>query len=176
MTDKGLILYKSTYGSAQKYAQWLADATGFPCLEAQKASAQALQNARTVILCGGVYASGIAGAPVLKKNAGALQGKQVLVLAVGASPYDEKAVEELRACNLPGDLAKAQLFYARGAWDESRMSFIHRTMCSMLQKAVAKKDPATLEPWAVALLEARGHSCDWTNQEYLRPLLGALGR
>lgn len=173
MTD-GIVFYRSKYGSAEKYARWLAEATGFPCQDVKGAKAGQLAGAGTVALCGGVYASGIAGLGFLKKNAQALAGKKVLVLAVGASPYDEKALAQLRDHNFKNGLQSAALFYARGAWDESAMGFGDRMLCKMLQKAVGKQDPATLEPWAQALLAAVGQKCDWTDRKYLAPLLGLL--
>lgn len=169
-----LILYKSKYGSAKKYAQWLAEATGAPCVEASACKAGQLADTGTVILCGGVYASGVAGLSFLKKHAKTLAGKKLLILAVGASPYDEKAVGQLRAHNLKGGLESASLFYARGAWDESAMTWKDRTLCKMLQKAVGKQDPAALEPWARALLSAVGQKRDWTDREYIAPLLEEL--
>ena len=30
---KGIILYTSKYGATKRYAQWLAEETGFDCLE-----------------------------------------------------------------------------------------------------------------------------------------------
>ena len=61
-------------------------------------------------------------------------------------------------------------FYGRGAWNESAMTLRDRTLCKMLQKAVAKKEPSTYEPWEKALMCAVGQSCDWTDKAYLRPL------
>lgn len=34
---QGIILYKSKYGATRKYAQWLAEETGFACLETDRA-------------------------------------------------------------------------------------------------------------------------------------------
>ena len=51
-----------------------------------------LLNYDVIILGGGVYASGIAGLQFLKKNIGQLTDKKIVVFAVGASPYDEKAI------------------------------------------------------------------------------------
>lgn len=51
------------------------------------------------------------------------------------------------------------------------MTFKDRTLCKMLQKAIAKKAPSTYEPWKKALMSAVGKKCDWTNKEYLKPLL-----
>ncbi len=44
----------------------------------------------------------------------------------------------------------------------------------MLQKAVAKRDPDTYEPWMKALMCAVGQAYDWTDRAYLEPLLDYL--
>ncbi len=41
----------------------------------------------------------------------------------------------------------------------------------MLKKAVAKKAPNTYEPWIKALMSVANEKCDWTDKEYLKPLL-----
>ena len=51
------------------------------------------------------------------------------------------------------------------------MSFKDKMLCKMLQKMIAKKDPATFEPWMKALIEAIGQTCDGINIEYLTPLI-----
>ena len=52
------------------------------------------------------------------------------------------------------------MFYCRGAWDEEKMKFGDRTLCKMLQKAVAKQNPDEYEPWQKALMCAVGQKCD----------------
>lgn len=168
---KGLIIYQSKYGAAKKYAMWLAEATGFDVVETPKADSRALKEYDRIILCGSIYASGIAGISFLRKNRQALKGKKTAVFCVGASPYDEKALEEVKAHNLKEDLRESPMFYGRGAWDESAMSFKDRTLCKMLQKAVAKKDPSTYEPWMTALMCAVEQKCDWTDKKYLEPVI-----
>ena len=32
----GVILYQSKYGATKKYADWLSEETGFPCMETKK--------------------------------------------------------------------------------------------------------------------------------------------
>ena len=171
----GLILYQSKYGATKKYAEWLRERTGFDCVETPKAAPGMAAQYEALILCGGVYASGIAGLGFLKRNIAALKGRKIAVLCVGASPDDEAVLEAVRARNLQGALADVPLFYARGAWDESAMIWKDRTLCRLLQKAVAKKAPADGEPWMRALLCAAGQRCDWTDAGYLAPLLKYLG-
>ena len=112
--------------------------------------------------------------PKTKKNIERLADKKIAVFAVGASPYDEKTIEQAREMNFKDALSRIPLFYCRGAWDEDKMSFAHRMLCRMLQKAVAKQNPEEYEPWQKALMQARGQKCDWTDKENLLPLLEYL--
>ncbi len=34
----GIILYQSKYGSTKKYADWISEETGFPCVGTKKSS------------------------------------------------------------------------------------------------------------------------------------------
>lgn len=171
---KGIILYQSKYGATKKYAYWLKETTEFDCVKISEASVKETAEYENIVLCGGIYASGIAGLSFLKKNFQKLHPAKTAILCVGASPYDEHALSEIKTRNLKGDLRNIPLFYGRGSWDEGRMTFKDRTLCRMLQKAVAKKDSSELEPWMEALLSASGRTCDWTDQAYLKPLLDFL--
>lgn len=172
--NTGIILYESKYGATETYVQWLTEETGFASVRTSKAVCSKITKYDRILLCGGVYASGIAGLSFLRKNEKVIRNKKVAVFCVGASPLHEKALEELKAHNLKGGLKDIPLFYGRGAWDEERMSFKDRTLCKMLKKAVAKKDPATYEPWMEALLCAQGQKCDWTDRKYLNPLIAYI--
>lgn len=169
--NKGIILYQSKYGATKKYVDWLMESTNFDCIETSKANVEELQQYELIILCGGIYASGIAGLQFIRKNINKLNDKKIVIFCVGASPYDETAFNEVKSRNLREDLKEIPLFYGRGAWNEESMTFKDKTLCKMLQKAIAKKDPSTYEPWMKALMSAVGKKCDWTDKKYLKPLL-----
>ena len=170
----GIILYKSSYGATKKYALWLQEKTGFALMETKKAKLSDVQGYDTVILGGGVYAGFIAGLGFLKKHYGKLQGKKVLVFAVGATPYDEKYIASCKDAQLKDELAALPLFYCRGAWDDSRMKPFHRFIINMGRKMMQKqKDPAK-ESMAEGLMGAAGQKADWTDEQYLLPILAEL--
>ncbi len=169
--EKGIILYQSKYGATKKYAEWLKEATQFECMETKKADIKKVQEYDVIILGGGIYASGIAGLSFLKKNISYLKNKKIVVFCVGASPYDEDAFAEVYKHNFKDGLKDMACFYCRGAWNEEEMSLKDRTLCRMLQKAVARQDPATYEPWQKALMCAVGQKCDWTDRKYIEPIL-----
>lgn len=169
--SKGIILYQSKYGATKRYADWLAEKTGYDCIETKNAKVSNLQNYDVIVLGGDVYASGIAGLRFLKKSISRVADKKIAVFAVGASPYDEKAILQIKEMHFKDTLSNVPLFYCRGAWDEEKMTFGDRTLCRMLQKAVAKQNPDEYEPWQKALTGAAGQKCDWTDKMYLEPLL-----
>lgn len=168
---EGIILYQSKYGATKKYVDWLTERTEFDCIETKNIKVTQLQNYGVIILGGGVYASGIAGLHFLKKNISSLSNKKIAVFAVGASPYDEKAIMQIKQMHFKDTLVNIPLFYCRGTWDEEKMTFGDRTLCRMLQKAVAKQNPNEYDPWQKALMCAVGKKCDWTDKAYLDPIL-----
>ena len=52
----GIIIYKSKYGATKKYAEWLSEATGFPCVSTKEADINKVAECDVVIVGGGVYA------------------------------------------------------------------------------------------------------------------------
>lgn len=172
--SKGIILFQSKYGATERYAKWLQEELGYDCIQTKDAKLNLVLEYDNIILGGGVYASGIAGLSFLKKNIANLKGKKVAVFCAGASPYDEKAIKQVRELHFKAELCEVPLFYCRGAWNEEAMTFTDRTLCRMLQKSVAKKDPATYEPWEEALMTAAKGPQDWTDKRNLEQLINYM--
>ena len=172
----GVILYQSKYGATKRYADWLSEETGFQCIETRKADINEIVTYDAIILGGGLYASGIAGLSFLKKNISKLTGKKIIVFCCGASPYEENAFQQIKEHNLKDNLADISLFYCRGAWDMKAMSFKDRTLCNLLRKAVAKKDPSDYEIWEKALMAAGDNKSDWTDKKYIEPIIECVKR
>ncbi len=170
----GIILYQSKYGATKRYADWIAEETGFDCIETKKAKIEAVKSYDTIILGGGLYASGIAGLSFLKKHMKELQGKRIIVFCDGASPYDADAFAQIVAHNMRDMLTGLPCFYCRGAWNMDQMNVVDRNLCRMLRKAVMKKHPNEYEPWERALMEAGDRNCDWTDKSYIAPILEAI--
>lgn len=169
--NKILVLYKSKYGATKKYTEMLKNE--LPCDVYNVADYKKIQleNYTCIIFAGAIYASGISGLNILRKNYKQLQKKQIVIFCVGVSPFNKNAFEEIKIHNLKDDLKDIPIFYGRGAWSERKMTLKDRTLCKMLQKMVSKKSPDSYEPWEQALMCAVGKECDWTDKKYLYPLL-----
>lgn len=172
--EPGIILYQSKYGATRRYAMWLRERTGYTLMETKAATPSITNQHRCLVLCGGIYASGIAGIQYLKRNRAELSNQHLIILAVGASPDSPELHQQLSQRHLQDKLKGASLFYARGSWNEEGMSFLDRKLCQLLQKAVARKDPANLELWEQALMASAGQAADWTAPENLEPLIDHL--
>ncbi|MBU8578938.1 flavodoxin domain-containing protein [Brevibacterium luteolum] len=169
--SRGIVVYRSKYGATARYAGWLADAVGFDIADVRQADPRQLTDCDTIVHCGAVYATGIAGVRFLRTSLQQAPGTRTAILAVGASPPSDEGLDALRRRNLCGPLADLPLFYARGAWDLSRMSLKDRLLCRILLRSVAKKDPAACEPWEAALIEAGEEPGDWTDRDALTPVI-----
>ena len=170
----GIILYKSKYGATKQYAEWIAEETGFSCVQIDKANINEVARKDVIILGGGVYASGIACIPFLKKNIGKLKEKKIIVYACGASPFKDSAVETVRQHNFKGDLEGIEFFYCRGTFDMKSMTFADRTLCKMLRNAVGKRNPTEYEIWEQALMSCKeDERGDWVDRSYIEPIVKA---
>lgn len=172
--NKTVILYKSKYGATKKYATILKDELSCDSYDAADYKKILFENYDCVIFAGAIYAGGMAGLNILRKIYEDIKHKKIILLCVGASPYDEKAIEEVKTHNLKDDLRDLPFFYARGAWNERGMTFKDRTLCKMLQKMISKQNSASCEPWMKELLNSQGKICDWTDKKNLLPLLAYI--
>jgi len=63
----------------------------------------------------------------------------------------------------------------QSGFDMKNMTFKDRTLCRMLRKMVAKKDPSDYEVWEEAIMSVgEDEAGDWTDRASIRPLLEAL--
>ena len=95
--NKILILYKSKYGATKKYAYMLKKEIACDVFDVKDYQKGMFDKYELVIFASAIYASGISGLKVLKKNYAELKNKKVIIFCVGASPYDKKAFDEIRA-------------------------------------------------------------------------------
>ena len=165
-----LVIYGSKYGSSERYAHMIEKNIKCKTVKAESITSDMIKSACMLIFIGGIYAGKLKGLDALHKKIHLFNGNKVILIAVGASPYDESAVKHLREKCTKGFPEGTAFFYARGSYNEKGMTFTDRTMCRMLRKSISKKAPDELEPWMIAMLEAGENSCSWVNESYLQPV------
>ena len=64
--NKIVVMYQSKYGATKKYAEWLSKELSCDIFETKKAKVEGVLTYDTIVLGGGIYASGIAGISFLR--------------------------------------------------------------------------------------------------------------
>ena len=87
-----MVVYKSKYGSTEKYAHWIAEDVKADIFKADNVKLDILLDYDTIVYCGGLYAGGILGFSLIKKNYAQLKNKKIIIVAVGATLKKEIAL------------------------------------------------------------------------------------
>lgn len=88
----GIILYQSKYGATQKYAQWLSEKTGFPCVETKQARISDVREYDTILLGGGDLCIGYRRFIFLKEKLQRLAGQENRRILCGGFPIRGKSL------------------------------------------------------------------------------------
>lgn len=169
------VIYKSSYGSTEIYAKWLAEDLGADLLQTDRVKPADLQRYQTIIYGGGLYAGGVNGISLLTKHADIVKDKALYLFTVGAAsvsdPENTKAIRSSLEQVLPLPLQKiAHIYHLRGGMCYSKMSFLHRTMMNMMIKMIRKKPEGELGADEKGILETFGQDVDFTDRLAIAPL------
>ena len=169
---KCIIIYQSRYGTTERYAKWLAENLGCQAVSAEKAMKENFDIYDTVILGGGLYAGGIGGASVLKRQWDTIKRKKIVVFTVGLA---DPAVTDYRRIidkNFNAEQQKAiRFFHLRGGINYHELGPIHRIMMALMKNVLQKKEEAKLTDDERGLLDTYGKAVDFTNRDSLRPIV-----
>ena len=168
---KIIVVYKSNYGSTKKYAGWIAETLKADLYERSDVKREIIDGCDTFIYGGGIYARNIIGLDSLLKKYENIKSKQMIVFAVGASPVSKETEGFMKEALEKAGLKNVKGFYLRGAIDEEKMSFIHRTMMKAMRKSLSKKDVSELDYVSKAIIANGGKKEDWTDKSTIEQLV-----
>lgn len=167
---KTIVIYTSTTGFTKKYAEWIAQALAADIVPARELRPEALSAYDTVIYGGSLHAVGIRGIKVVKKYFARLDGKRLIVFAVGATPGRTDVPEEVINANFsPEERAHIRFFYLRGGFDYSKLGLADKLLMSLLKLKIKSHDQKT--PDEKGMLAAYSHPVDFTKRDHIRDLV-----
>lgn len=159
-----IVIYKTKYGSTEKYAEWIGEALGCRVLDAKDVTLKELLEFDTIIYGGGLYAEVINGVSLITKNIDCLKDKKIAVYTTGITPldcreyYDKLVVEKNFRNGVPDNI---KLFNFTGKMVLNELSVVHRTALKTLKKIMlSKKDPSEMERLLIELCDADGDFSD----------------
>ncbi len=162
---KGIIIYKSNYGSTEQYARWIQEETGFDCVELKKAKARDLGSSDRIVLGCPIYAGNPLMAKWINRQWPLLREKKVILFTTSGAPAGDPALARGYEKALGPEIRDAIGYFPLGG----RMVFaelkpLMRFIMNMAKKAI--KDPAERE--------AMTADFDRMDRSSLKPLLASL--
>ncbi len=140
---KGIVIYKSKYGSTQQYAEWISETLGFDLAKVDEFDPDLLTEYSIVILGSYIHAGKIVMKEWLEKNTKLLNSKGLFLFTVsGTSPQSEK-LRSIYESTIPSELmANSQYFAFGGKMDYKmldRMDKMIMNMGVLLERSKASK-------------------------------------
>ncbi|UYZ38695.1 flavodoxin domain-containing protein [Clostridium beijerinckii] len=137
---KTVVIYKSKTGFTKKYAEWIAEELSADIFNASKVNVNTLNKYDTIIYGGSLYAVGIIGVGLIKKNINKLKDKRLVVFATGASPLRDNVINEVINKNFTVDEQKyIKFFYLRGGFNYNKLSSFDKFLMTLLKWKIKNK-------------------------------------
>lgn len=171
---KTLVIYKSKTGFTKKYAEWISEELSAHIIHASKVTANMLSDYDCVIYGGGLYAVGINGIKLIRRNIDKLKDKRVIVFATGMSPDREDVMKEVVDRNFTLEQQEIiKFFYFRGGFDYHKLNPLDKILMTLLRgsiqwKKVRKKK---LNSDEIGILEIFYKPTDYTKRDRINPLV-----
>jgi len=167
-----VVIYKSRYGSAKQYAEWIADELSCDIRNEKETKIADILKYDTIIYGGGLYAEVIAGIGIITKNLDKLKTKKIAVFSTAITPleyreyYDKYVIEKNFKQGVPENI-KIFNFIGKMLLDE--LTPVHRTALKTLKKIMSgKENPTEMEKLLVDLCDYNDNKMD---KSYIKPLI-----
>ncbi|SDN29120.1 flavodoxin domain-containing protein [Acetanaerobacterium elongatum] len=168
-----IVVYRSKTGFVKNYAEWIAKAVGADLREAKGVEITDLMKYDTIVYGGGLYAGGINGFRLIKKNLDQLKGKRLIVFTSGASPVRPEVVDEVKKHNLnPEEQKQVQFFMMRGGFNYNKLSPIDKFLMSL--RKIQLKSIKNPDADARGMLAAYSQPVDFTREKNIEPVVKAI--
>lgn len=109
---KNIVVYKSKYGSTEKYAKWIGEELNCKVSKIGNINIDDLLNYDNIVFGGWLHAGSIKGFKQIYKDIDKLKNKNLIVFSVGLSIMDDKILEEVNKNNFK-DTDNIKHFYLR---------------------------------------------------------------
>ena len=136
---KGMVMYKSKYGSTRQFAQWVAEAAGFSLYPISEAP-QELDTFDVVVFAGSIHAGSVSITKYVVDSWPSIKDKKVIImLASGAS--NREVIRKVVADSFPDEILNAvTVFPVGGRYVFNRMSFIDRNIIKLVACLSKRKE------------------------------------
>lgn len=167
---KTIILYGSKYGTTQQYAEWIAEELAAEIFEAKLITIAKLIHYDTIIYGGAMYAGGVRGISLIRKNFEKLCHKNLIVFTCGLVGLEctktfagrDACIDRIFSHEMKKNM---NFFHLYGRIDYSKLSFIHGLMMIKVRKTLSNIEFVNLSESEKLLLDSYGKKLDLMNKD-----------
>jgi menaquinone-dependent protoporphyrinogen IX oxidase len=124
---RGVVIYRSTYGSTKRYAEWIHEETGFPLFDSRDRSIP--WDVDTVVIGCPVIAFKPSLLGWIQKRWDKLDGKRVFLFTTSAADPVKQPIRDMIEKALPDEVKQgARVFSLAGRCDFAKMTRSHKMM------------------------------------------------
>lgn len=167
---KPLVLYHTIYGSARRYAEWIAAGLG---VEFQPAKNVVIPlSPAPIYFVGSLYAGKIAGIGALTEQNTVWNEREIHLCILGMQPeYNAEHLDEILAANFTAQQMPhiTSVHFLPGAMDISKLKLKHRFMMKGMATALSCKENLTEQEKMFIHLSKCAE--DWVNRDAVAPIL-----
>jgi len=169
---KTVVIYKSKTGFTKKYAEWIAEELSADIFNASDVDINMLNEYDTIIYGGSLYAVGIIGIGLIKKNINKLKDKRLVVFATGASPSRDNVINEVINKNFTVDEQKyIKFFYLRGGFNYNKLNFFDKFLMKLLKLKIKNKKQEDLSADEKGMLAIYDKPVDFTDKKNISKII-----
>ena len=108
---KGVVLYRSKYGSTRQYAEWISEETGFPLIDLNRSSRPVIADMDVVVIGGWILSDRMVTHSWIRKNWEPLRGKKVVLFSTSASRPTEELKRKYLERTLREEMRKGVIYF-----------------------------------------------------------------
>lgn len=170
-----IVVYKSLSGFTEKYAQWIAQEFKCVCIDIKDFRTNMVDEGSIVVFGGSLHAVGINGYKMLIIKLTKCKYKELVLFAVGASPYKNGIENEIAEANLTkNDEIKSRLFYLRGGFDFSKLNIWNKVLMQLLKLKILSKKKLHRTADEKGMLSSYAHPLDLTKRENIADIVSYI--
>ncbi|MHB8131815.1 MAG: flavodoxin domain-containing protein [Mobilitalea sp.] len=171
--ENAIVLYNSSTGFSQKYAEWIAEELSCKALSIKDVNINELINCKTIIFGGGLHAGHINGLKAVKNSIMSLKNKNIVIFATGATPEEALKNEDIINTNFSSEENEIiSFFYFQSGINYEKMSIGNKGMMGIFKTVLRFSKEKTPEEQGMS--DTITCSNDHSNKEYIKPLIEYL--